>query len=109
MGVSLDGAKILLRRHSGRTRRRVWKTAKVATFLCRCGAVIHTSGGVPHPTELLMIADHDIGEDTWDGAVQTPGLYARMTHVFPCCGCRRLWIFENGMDKEPVSYAREPE
>jgi hypothetical protein len=25
-------------------------------FLCRCGAVIHTSGDIPHPSELLMIS-----------------------------------------------------
>lgn len=81
----------------------------MAKFLCRCGAVIRTSGEVPHPTELLMIADREIGEDTSDGAVQMPDLYARMTHVFPCSECGRLWIFENGMDRAPVSYAREPD
>ena len=67
---------------------------------CRCGAVIHTSREVPHPTELLMIADREIGEDTSDGAVQMPHLYARMNHVFPCSQCGRLWSFENGMDTE---------
>ena len=55
-----------------------------------------------------MIADGEVGEDTWDGAVQIPDLYSRITHVFPCSERGRLWIFENGMDKEPVSYAREP-
>ena len=63
--------------------------------------MIHTSGEVPHPTELLMIADREIDEDTSDGGVQMPDLYARMTHVFPCSECGRLWIFENAMDRGP--------
>ena len=56
----------------------------MAKFLCRCGALIQTGGDVPHPTELLMIAGWEIGEDTWDGTLRIPDLYARMTHVFSC-------------------------
>ena len=41
--------------------------------------------------------------------MEMPDLYARMTHVFPCSECGRLWILENGMNREPVSYAREPD
>jgi hypothetical protein len=29
-------------------------------------------------------------------------------HVVPCAECGRLWIYEIGMDKEPVSYTRKP-
>jgi hypothetical protein len=79
----------------------------VAKFLCRCGAQIRTSGGIPHDTELLMIADREIGDETWEGPLDMGEVYARMTHVFPCSDCGRLWIFWQGFDAEPVSYMPE--
>lgn len=81
----------------------------MAKFLCRCGGIIHTSGEVPHPTELLMIPEREIGDDAWDGSLKMSDLYARMRHVFPCSQCGRLWIFWQGFDGEPTSYAPEPD
>ncbi len=54
-----------------------------------------------------MIADHEIADESWGGAVEMSDLYARMTHVFSCPDCGRLWIFWRGFDGPPVAYAPE--
>ena len=56
-----------------------------------------------------MIRDREVGDDSWEGAIQMRDLYARMTHVFPCSECGRLWIFWKGFDANPVSYVPEPD
>ncbi len=83
MGVGDTAIEILLRRRSARTRTpssQDWAGGKVRVPL-RSLDPYQWRG--PHPTELLMIADREIGEDTSDEAVRMPDLYARMTNVFP--------------------------
>jgi hypothetical protein len=73
----------------------------MADFPCRCGAMIKTTGAL-YPVELLMIVDHEVSErDTWESIGE------RMTHVFRCFECHRLWVFRDGLNVEPASYALE--
>jgi hypothetical protein len=79
----------------------------MAKFLCRCGAVIHTSGLVPNPVEWRLISDELL--DEFDGVVSIDSLYKSAVIGYRCARCGRLWIYWNGFAAEPVSYAPEAE
>lgn len=54
-----------------------------------------------------MIADRALTEVDWERPVDLADLYGRMTHIFPCAECGRLWIFSDGFEAEPRSYLPE--
>jgi hypothetical protein len=52
-----------------------------------------------------MIADKAVSDQ--ESQLTWTDLQARMTHLFPCPECGRLWVYWDGMASEPTSYARE--
>lgn len=76
----------------------------MAKFLCRCGAVIHTSGGIPNPHQWMLVSDMDFDQLAPAGS---DALYRAATIAFRCGSCNRLWIYWDGFDSEPISYAPE--
>jgi hypothetical protein len=56
-----------------------------------------------------MISDREIMDESLGGSPQVGDLYLRMRPVFPCTERGRLWVYWNGFDGEPISYAPEPD
>jgi hypothetical protein len=55
----------------------------------------------------MMITEREIMDESLGDAPEVGDLYARMRPVFPCSECGRLWVYWNGFDGEPRSYAPE--
>lgn len=74
----------------------------MARYLCDCGEVIRTSGGIPNPSEWLLISSTDY--DSFVGQVDAEELLQRMTSLFRCPKCDSLWVFWAGFGEEPAVY-----
>ena len=77
----------------------------MAKWLCACGTTIRSSGGIPNPSQWMLISDQDF--DAFTGLVQAEDVYTNMTVAFRCPTCDRLHIFWQGMSEDPVVYAPE--
>ena len=71
---------------------------------CTCGAVLALSGEIPNPIELRVIRSADL--DAAGDDIDRVNLAASV--AFECPTCRRLWIYWDGFDAEPMQYVREP-
>ena len=78
----------------------------MAKFLCVCGEVIRTSGDVPNPGELRILADADFYTDP-ESEDPTDALYRRSTIAYRCPASGHLWIFWEGFDNPPSLYRFE--
>jgi hypothetical protein len=73
-------------------------------YICNCGNPINLSD-IPSPNQLLMIEDLDY--DKFFEKIDAEELYGEMMLVVRCNACKRLYIFENSFDKEPIIYKLE--
>lgn len=71
---------------------------------CICGNIIKLND-IPNPNELLMISETDY--DKYDGFIDSEKLYMEMKTVVKCDNCYRLYIYENGIDEDPIIYQLE--
>ena len=74
----------------------------MAKFNCKCGNTISTSGQIPNPNEWLMISD--VEYDSLDSKITLEELYLKTKSLFVCDKCKRVWIFWNGFDSDPIAY-----
>ncbi|TWT29621.1 hypothetical protein Enr8_48090 [Blastopirellula retiformator] len=70
-------------------------------FACKCGETLGF-GDIPNPIEWLFISDSDF--DAISGLVDSESLYCKMNSFLECPSCKRLWIFWNGFDADPLEY-----
>lgn len=73
-------------------------------YICKCGNPINLSD-IPSPNQLMMIEDVDY--DKFFEKIDAEQLYREMILAVRCNVCQRLYIFENGFDKEPILYKVE--
>ena len=73
-------------------------------FRCKCGNVIPL-GEVPSPNQYMMISDIDY--DKYQGLIDAEELYLKMCIVAKCSSCKRLYIFGNGYNNDPIVYSVE--
>lgn len=74
------------------------------SMLCKCGNKL-SFGEIPNPIEWLLISDEKF--DKFQGGVDLEAIYREMNSALKCSRCGRLWVFWNGFDSAPVSYAQE--
>ena len=72
------------------------------SILCKCGERL-AYGEIPCPIEWLAISDSAYELHT--GSIDAESLYREMTSILRCPSCDRLWVFWNGFDSDPTSYA----
>lgn len=70
-------------------------------LMCKCGNCI-PQGGIPNKDEFLFISD--VEYDNFAGEVDAELLYLQMKSLFLCERCKRIWVYWNGFDNEPVPY-----
>ena len=77
----------------------------MAKWQCACGAVLTTSGPIPHPDGLYVVPEelYEARADAGDFDLITESVGAHR-----CRACDRLWVWWNGWDGEPTVYAPEP-
>lgn len=75
----------------------------MAKFLCACGGLIRTSGGIPNPQQWNLISDEGF-EVFWESEVDASRVYSEFIHAYRCDDCGRLWIFWQGYDASPTEY-----
>lgn len=74
----------------------------MAKWPCACGETLQSSGGLPNPTEWLLISDRDL--DAFTGLVQAEDVYSAMRHAFRCPRCDRLHVPWSGQEADPEVY-----
>lgn len=79
----------------------------MAKLRCRCGNVIRMSGEIPNPIEWKIISDQQF--DLFEGMVDVEEIYTACSSMFRCVVCRRIWVFWDGLDSDPVSYSLDEE
>lgn len=77
----------------------------MAKFLCHCGEILQTSGPIPNPIEWKVISDEKF--DDFEGMTDAEDIYLAGRSMFRCPRCDRLWVFWDGFDQPPRSYAPE--
>lgn len=70
-------------------------------ILCKCGNIIKT-GEIPNPNEWLLISD--VEYDKYSGSIDSEDLYVEMKRILVCNQCKRIWIYWENNQKEPISY-----
>lgn len=89
----------------------------MGTISCFCGCSF-SDGLVPSPHEWKLISEanleqaiNEIEELDWQAAFAGDkadwAIRDRALPVYKCPHCERMLIFENGLDKQAVSYLRE--
>lgn len=73
-------------------------------YICKCGNSINLSD-IPSFNQLLLIEDNDFNK--YFDKINAEILYQEMKLVVRCNRCKRLYIFENGYDEEPIVYNLE--
>jgi len=68
---------------------------------CKCGNIINY-GEIPNPDEWLFISD--VEYDGYCGLIDSEVLYKGMKSMLVC---KRIWIFWDGFEKDPVGYFLE--
>lgn len=76
-------------------------------WACPCGETVQSSGGIPHPTELLAIAAASLTDDEWESGLVLTQFLERSVSIFPCASCSRLHVLWNGFGGEVTVYAPE--
>lgn len=77
----------------------------MAKFRCVCGAMLTTSGEIPHPYEWHLLSDVAL-EPSFDAEPVTAAeLHRMMTFMYRCPESDHLWIFWDGFDHDPTPYA----
>lgn len=76
----------------------------MSKIFCKCGEMIDLSG-IPSSNQYLMISDVDF--DCFQGNVDAEYLYSKMDIVVKCPSCKRLHMFNEGIDKTPLIYLLE--
>ena len=71
---------------------------------CKCGEKL-CYGEIPNPIEWLAISD--VEYESYEGVIDAEKLYREMKSILKCPSCSRLWVFWNGFDSAPDSYAPE--
>ena len=76
----------------------------MAKYRCPCGAVVQTSGPIPHPDGFYVLAERQ-----WDDRADASdfNLILESTGAHICRVCGRVWIWWDGFDREPTIYAPE--
>ncbi|MFC4686020.1 hypothetical protein ACFO4P_03630 [Epilithonimonas pallida] len=75
---------------------------------CKCGNIIRLND-IPNVNELHIISDIDF-EQFWnddEDFVKIEDVASQMKLVVKCNNCCRLYIYENGMNEEPIIYQLE--
>lgn len=73
-------------------------------IICLCSEVINLSD-IPSPNQLLMIEDKKY--DQYFSYSDPEKLYSEMILVVRCQKCKRLYIYENGFNQNPIIYQLE--
>lgn len=73
-------------------------------IVCRCGEIIGL-GDIPSPNQWMIISDVNITDEDWENkSLNMADFYQEMDVVVKCPVCKRLYIYWNGLDKEPEVY-----
>lgn len=75
----------------------------MSKFRCVCGHALTTSGEIPNPDEWLYMSDVDF--DCYSGSIDAEELYRTFGHAFVCPKSGHVWVFRDGIDREPTGYA----
>jgi len=70
--------------------------------VCLCKEVINLSD-IPSSNQLLMI--EDVKYDKYFDSIDAEKLYEEMTLVVRCQNCKRLYVYENGFENDPLIYS----
>lgn len=70
-------------------------------FKCKCGNIFRY-GIIPNKDEWLLILDEKF--DKYAGEINSEELYRDMKSMFVCRNCKRIWVFWEGFEQEPVPY-----
>lgn len=73
-------------------------------LVCKCNNIINLND-IPSPNQLLII--EDVEYDKYSGTIDSEELFREMTLVVRCNKCKRLYIFEDGFNAEPIIYNLE--
>lgn len=73
-------------------------------YICKCGNVIDLSD-IPNSNQILMI--EDVNFDKYFDNFNPIDLHQEMILTIRCNECKRLYIFEEGYDKNPIIYKKE--
>jgi len=74
-------------------------------LLCRCETVLRLSGPIPNPIEWKLISDEEF--EKFSGMVDAEAVYLAAKSAFRCPTCGRLWVYWDGLDRQPTCYAIE--
>ncbi|SDG36928.1 hypothetical protein [Epilithonimonas hungarica] len=75
---------------------------------CKCGNIVSLND-IPNVNELHIISDIDF-EQFWnddEDFVKIEDVASQMKLVVKCNNCYRLYIYENGMNEDPIIYKLE--
>ena len=72
--------------------------------ICICCEIINLSD-IPSSNQLLMI--EDVKYDKYFDSINAEELYKEMTLVVRCPNCKRLYIYVNGFENQPLIYSLE--
>ena len=70
--------------------------------VCLCNEVINLSD-IPSSNQLLLI--DDVKYEKYFDSIDAEKLYEEMTLVVRCPNCRRLYVYENGFENNPLIYS----
>jgi hypothetical protein len=73
-------------------------------ILCICETIIDLFE-IPSINQLLLI--EDVHYDKFNGSIDSEKLYKEMLLVARCKECKRLYIYENGFNTNPIIYKLE--
>jgi hypothetical protein len=73
-------------------------------YVCLCENIINLSD-IPSPNQLLLIEDVDY--DKYFDKTDAEKLYEEMVLTVRCNTCKRLYVFENGYNNNPIIYKLE--
>jgi hypothetical protein len=76
----------------------------MAKIRCYCNTVLSTSGEIPNPIEWKLLSDVEF--DRFEGMVDAEDIYRAAKSMFRCPTCGRLWVYWDGLDRQPVCYER---
>ncbi|WP_413208407.1 hypothetical protein [Rhodospirillum sp. A1_3_36] len=74
------------------------------SIICRCGNRLRF-GVIPNSLEWLIISDSDY--EKIEGNIDSEELYMKFKSIIKCDNCRKIWIYWNGFQDEPVCYKED--
>lgn len=78
-------------------------TDPTTKWLCPCGAVLRTTGPVPHPDGLYLVPEELYEQRAGAGF----DLVRESIGAHRCRECGRLWVWWDGWDADPTVYSHE--